>query len=47
MYLVGKSIFMDKSAYYVNMVYLRYFIDFERIHEYNWGALIWFTCNRS
>ncbi|KAI5420544.1 hypothetical protein KIW84_044371 [Lathyrus oleraceus] len=38
-YLVDTSIFVDKSVYYVEVVYLRYFIDFERIHEYNWGAL--------
>lgn len=37
MYLVDTSIFIDKKAYYVNMVYLKYFIDFMRIHEYNYG----------
>lgn len=35
MYLIGMSIFMDKNAYYIYMVYRRYFIDFNRIHEYN------------
>lgn len=29
LYLVDTSIIMDKSAYYVNVVYLRYFIDLE------------------
>lgn len=36
-YLVGPSIFMDNNAFYVDVVYLRYFIDLERIHEYSWG----------
>lgn len=35
MYLVCKSTFMDKSAYYVDVVYFRYFIDFKWINEYN------------
>lgn len=39
MYLVDTSIFMDKSAYYVDVVYLSYFIDFEQIHEYNWRTV--------
>lgn len=33
--LVATSIFMDKGTTYVNVIYLRYFIHFERIHEYN------------
>lgn len=37
LYLVGMSMFVDKSAYYVDVVYLRYFIDLGGIHEYNWG----------
>ncbi|CAL5208852.1 unnamed protein product [Lathyrus oleraceus] len=32
LYLVGTMIFMDKSASYTYVVYLRYFQDFERIH---------------
>lgn len=28
MYLVDTFIFMDKSVYYVNVVYLKYFIDY-------------------
>ncbi|XP_050897988.1 uncharacterized protein LOC127104888 [Lathyrus oleraceus] len=36
-YLVGIVIFVDKSATYTDVVYLQYFQDFERIHEYNWG----------
>lgn len=35
MYLVDNSIFVDKSSYYVDVVYLRYFIDFKWVHEYN------------
>ena len=29
---------MDKSATYIDIVHLQYFVDFERIHEYNCGA---------
>lgn len=48
LYLVGTTIFVDKSATYVDVVYLRYFDDFEGIHEYNWGGgLIWYTCTLS
>lgn len=35
LYLVGASIFMDNSAYYVDVVYLKYFADMEHIHKYN------------
>lgn len=35
MYLVDMSIFVDKSATYINVVYLSYFIDLERFHEFN------------
>lgn len=31
-YLVGTAIFVDKSATYIDVVYLWYFGDFERIH---------------
>ncbi|XP_050895905.1 uncharacterized protein LOC127102595 [Lathyrus oleraceus] len=34
LYLVGTSIFVDKSVTYTDVVYLCYFVDFERIHEY-------------
>lgn len=46
-YLVGTSIFVDKSVDYVYMVYVRYFTDFEQIHEYNWRGTCWFTYNPS
>lgn len=39
LYLVGTTIFMDKSAIYVDVLYLRYFKDFKWIHEYSWGCL--------
>lgn len=29
--------FMDKSAISVDIVYIKYFTDLERIHEYNWN----------
>lgn len=35
MFLVSTSIFMDKSVYYVDVVYLSYFIELERVHKYN------------
>lgn len=35
LYLVGKSIFVDKSVTCVDVVHLRYFVDLERIHECN------------
>lgn len=34
--MVGTSMFVDKSATYVDVVYLKYFIDLTAIHEYNW-----------
>lgn len=30
--------FIDKSSTYTDVIYLQYFQDFERIHEYNWGV---------
>lgn len=39
-YLVNTSTFVDKSTYYVDVVYLIYFIDLEMNHEYNWGAYL-------
>lgn len=46
MYLVDMSIFVDKNAHHVDVVCLRYFNDFEKIHKYNWG-LVWFTDTQS
>lgn len=33
MYFIDTFIFMDKSAYYINVAYHKYFVDFEHIHE--------------
>ncbi|XP_050895966.1 protein MAINTENANCE OF MERISTEMS-like [Lathyrus oleraceus] len=38
LYLVGTVIFVDKSVTYIDVIYLCYLVDFERIHEYNRGA---------
>lgn len=35
LFFVGTLIFMDKNATYTDIVYLRYFMDLQRIHEYN------------
>ena len=47
LHLVVTSKFVDKSSYYEDVVYLRYFSVLEKIHEYNWGPIIWFTCTPS
>lgn len=39
MYLVGTPIFLGKSSYHIYVVYLIYFIDLEKTHEYNLGAV--------
>ena len=38
LYLIGVTIFSDKSQYYVDVTYLRYLTDVEMIHEYAWGT---------
>lgn len=38
LYLVGTPIFVDKSSYYVDVIYLKYVTDLKRIHKYNWGV---------
>lgn len=35
--LANTFIFVGKSATYVNIMYLRYLIDLDKIHEYNYG----------
>ena len=35
LFLVGTSMFVDKSATYIDVIYLKYFIDLRMIHEYN------------
>lgn len=37
-YFVYTSIFVDKSATYINEVYLSYFIDLEWTDEYSWRS---------
>ncbi|XP_058770784.1 protein MAIN-LIKE 1-like [Vicia villosa] len=39
LYLIGTQIFLDTSATYILFMYLRYFDDFETIHQWNWGLL--------
>lgn len=38
LFLVDTSMFVDKNATYVDVVYLKYFIGLKAIHEYNWGT---------
>src|SRR4051812_580984 len=38
MHVVGAAIFVDKSARYVDVTYLRYFMDLTTVHLWNWGA---------
>jgi len=38
MYLVGITLFTDKSVTYVDVVYLRYFRDLEVVAGFSWGA---------
>ena len=46
LFLVGTSMFVDKSETYVDVVYLKYITDLSLIHEYNWGAPVWSTYTR-
>jgi len=38
-YLVGITLFTDKSARYVDVAYLEYFRDLELVSDYAWGLL--------
>lgn len=38
MFLVDTSISTDKSVTYINVVYIKYFMELERINKYNWEA---------
>ncbi|RHN46794.1 putative protein-serine/threonine phosphatase [Medicago truncatula] len=38
MYLIGITLFTDKSATYVDVVHLRYFRDLEVVAGFSWGA---------
>lgn len=41
MVLVDTCIFLYKSSTYVNVIYIRYFINLEMIHEYKWRENCW------
>jgi len=38
LYLVGVTIFTDKTTTYVNVIYLKFFYDLELVNNYAWGA---------
>lgn len=38
---------LDKTITFVDVVYLRYLVELDRIHEYNWGEIFWCTCTPS
>src|SRR3954462_11031517 len=38
MHVVGAACFVDESARYVDVTYLRYFMDLDTVHQWNWGA---------
>lgn len=44
LFLVGTSIFMDKSETYVDVAYLKYLINLLAIHKWKSGAPVWYTC---
>jgi hypothetical protein len=38
LYLLGITLFTDKSSTYVDVVYLRYFRDLQVVSDFSWGA---------
>ncbi|GAU12707.1 hypothetical protein TSUD_121990 [Trifolium subterraneum] len=38
LFLVGCTIFSNKTSYYLHVVYIQYFQDLSSVHEWNWGA---------
>jgi hypothetical protein len=38
LYLVGRTIFTNKSAQYVDVVFLPYFQDLDTVNQWNWGT---------
>src|SRR3954463_11735426 len=40
MFWVGTALFVDKSTRYVDVTYLRYFMDLTTVHQWNWGSAI-------
>jgi len=39
LYLVGITIFTNKSQWVVDVVYMRYFRDFDLVADYSWGVV--------
>src|SRR3954463_9887039 len=40
MFVVGAALFVDKSARYVDVTYLRYFMDLTTVYQWNWGSAV-------
>src|SRR4051812_32325172 len=40
MFVVGVALFVDNSARYVDVTYLRYFMDLTTFNQWNWGSAI-------
>ncbi len=38
LFVVGCTIFSNKSSYYLDVVYIQYFADLSSVHEWNWGS---------
>ncbi|GAU10254.1 hypothetical protein TSUD_420290, partial [Trifolium subterraneum] len=38
LFLVGCTIFSNKTSYYLDVVYIQYFADLSSVHEWNWGS---------
>ncbi|GAU32434.1 hypothetical protein TSUD_158320 [Trifolium subterraneum] len=38
LFVVGCTIFSNKSSYYLDVVFLQYFQDLSSVHEWNWGS---------
>ncbi|GAU15564.1 hypothetical protein TSUD_46020 [Trifolium subterraneum] len=38
LFVVGCTIFSNKTSYYLNVVYIQYFADLSSVHEWNWGS---------
>ncbi|GAU50897.1 hypothetical protein TSUD_387230 [Trifolium subterraneum] len=39
LFLVGCTIFSNKTSYYLDVVYIQYFADLSSVHEWNWGSV--------
>ncbi|GAU51152.1 hypothetical protein TSUD_84700 [Trifolium subterraneum] len=38
LFVVGCTIFSNKTSYYLDVVYIQYFADLSSVHEWNWGS---------